>query len=236
MAKLILRQKGKKTGEYALDQDKITIGRGPDNVIQVDDRAVSGNHAAVITILSDSFLEDLGSTNGTYVNGKVVKKHALADGDIITMGGCEFHYQSDQGAGEDEFERTMVISPGRKAAAGIPSMDNVQEAVQQATGDKGAGADGGKKLPAAKLQVLSGANAGQEMQLNKPLTTVGRPGVQVAAITRRGEGYTIVYVPSAGDKGAPSINGKSIGSTAQTLNDNDVIELAGVKMGFFVVE
>ena len=88
-------------------------------------------------------------------------------------------------------------------------------------------------LPKAKLQVLSGAFAGREVELSKALTTLGRPGVQVAAITRRAEGYFIVHVDSGKENDYPQVNGVPIGPQARRLNDNDVVQLAGVKMGFF---
>ena len=88
-------------------------------------------------------------------------------------------------------------------------------------------------LPLAKLQVLSGAFAGRELELTKALTTLGRPGVQVAAITRRAEGYYIVHVESGKEGDFPLVNGQPIGQQARKLSDNDVVQLAGVKMGFF---
>jgi len=81
--------------------------------------------------------------------------------------------------------------------------------------------------------VLSGAFAGRELELTKALTTLGRPGVQVAAITRRSEGYFIVHVDSDSANSPPLVNGAPIGEQARKLADNDVIQLAGVKMGFF---
>jgi hypothetical protein len=89
-------------------------------------------------------------------------------------------------------------------------------------------------LPRAKLQVLSGQFAGRELELVKTLTTLGRPGVQVAAITRRAEGYYIVHVESGTEGDYPLVNGTPIGPQARRLNDNDVVQLAGVKMGFFL--
>ena len=88
-------------------------------------------------------------------------------------------------------------------------------------------------LPMAKLQVLSGAFAGRELELTKALTTLGRPGVQVAAITRRAEGYYVVHVESGEEGDYPLVNGQPIGAQARKLTDNDVLQLAGVKMGFF---
>ena len=90
------------------------------------------------------------------------------------------------------------------------------------------------KLPLARLQVLSGTFAGRELELTKALTTLGRPGIQVAAISRRADGYFVVHVESGKESDYPLVNGSSIGPQATRLNDNDVIQLAGVKMVFFV--
>ena len=121
-AKLILSLNASVLGEYVLDKERITIGRKAENDIQVDNLAVSGQHAAIITILNDSFLEDLDSTNGTFVNGKLVKKHALRNGDVVTIGKHELKYLNEEATGEDDFEKTMVIRPGmasHAAAAGL---------------------------------------------------------------------------------------------------------------------
>jgi len=118
MAKLVLSMNGVIQGEYELNQERLTIGRKPDNDIPIDNLAVSGKHALVITILDDSFLEDLGSTNGSYVNGKLIKKHALKDGDVIAIGKHELKYINEHAtADDDEFEKTMIIKPGSASAA-----------------------------------------------------------------------------------------------------------------------
>ena len=240
MGKLILTLDGQELAQYELEKERYTIGRLSDNDIHIDNMAVSGHHALIINILKDSFLEDLNSTNGTYVNGKLVKKHALAEGDVITIGRHSLKYSSGKAAaaaGGDEggdFEKTMIIRPGSKAGAGGPSMDSVNKAISEAGGAPIA--DGAKGLPKAKLQVLSGSFAGKELELNKALTTLGRPGVQVAAVTRRADGFFIVHVESGQGQGFPTVNGKDIGAQAQKLNDNDVIELAGVKMGFYDIK
>ena len=105
-------------GEFPLDKERLLIGRKPENDIQVDNLAVSGQHAAIITILNDSFLEDLDSTNGTFVNGKLVKKHALKHGDVITIGKHELKYVNDEATTDDQdFEKTMIIRPGMASHA-----------------------------------------------------------------------------------------------------------------------
>lgn len=241
MGKLTLSLDGNVIQEIELQKERYTLGRLPDNDIRVDNLAVSGHHALIINILKDSFLEDLNSTNGTYVNGKLVKKHALKDGDVIAIGKHQLKYSqggaqsaaSDDDDSGDEFEKTMIIRPGSKTQSGAPSMDSVNKAMAAA----GASpiADQQAKpgaLPSGKLQVLSGAFAGRELELNKALTTLGRPGVQVAAITRRADGFFIVPVESTDGK-APTVNSAPIGQAATKLKNNDVIEIAGVKMGFF---
>jgi hypothetical protein len=258
MARLILSLDGQTLAEYNMTKERYTVGRLPDNDIRIDNAAVSGHHSLLINILNDSFLEDLNSTNGTYVNGKLIKKHALQHGDVITVGHHQLRYVDDQAqqAPEDEFEKTMVIQPSgqmeKQVAQAARMADaaaaNAAAAANSVDHHPTSAAEGGKArrpsiamdesapgaLPLAKLQVLSGTFAGRELELVKTLTTLGRPGVQVAAITRRAEGYYIVHVESGNTEGFPHVNGMAIGAQARKLQDNDVIQLAGVKMGFFL--
>jgi pSer/pThr/pTyr-binding forkhead associated (FHA) protein len=247
MARLVLHLDGQTLAEYNMSKERYTIGRLPDNDIRIDNAAVSGHHALVINILNDSFLEDLNSTNGTYVNGKIVKKHALQHGDVITVGHHALRFVDGETEEEqDEFEKTMVIS-SRDAAQLVAGAQKVAAAAASAGGNghaaaavvptpaasSGAAAFANGVLPRAKLQVLSGQFAGRELDLIKTLTTLGRPGVQVAAITRRADGFYIVHVESGRENDFPLVNGAPIGQQARRLHDNDVVQLAGVKMGFF---
>jgi pSer/pThr/pTyr-binding forkhead associated (FHA) protein len=243
MARLVLHLDGQVLAEYNMSKERYTVGRLPDNDIRIDNSAVSGHHALVINILNDSFLEDLNSTNGTYVNGKLIKKHALQHGDVITVGHHALRFvDSETEESQDEFEKTMVISPRDAASlmAGSPKAAAAVQAPQAtAAATTGNGAAAGSPafpngvLPRAKLQVLSGQFAGRELELVKTLTTLGRPGVQVAAITRRADGFYIVHVESGKEGDFPLVNGSAIGPQARKLRDNDVVQLAGVKMGFF---
>ncbi len=266
MARLILSLDGQTLAEYNMTKERYTIGRLPDNDIRIDNAAVSGHHSLIINILNDSFLEDLNSTNGTYVNGKLIKKHALQHGDVITAGHHQLRYVDDQAeenevGDDDEFQKTMVIEPNRDLEKQIAKVTQVAEtAAGTASAAMAAGAGSslideasGTKSPAlaanttqnvnqqtaaviptAKLQVLSGTFAGRELELTKALTTLGRPGVQVAAVTRRSDGFYIVHVESGKPDDFPLVNGQAIGPQVRKLEDNDVIQLAGVKMGFFV--
>jgi len=268
MAKLILSMDGLVLKEIPLSKERTTIGRKPHNDIQIDNLAVSGEHAVIVTILADSFLEDLGSTNGTFVNGKTVKKHFLQGNDVIELGKYKLKYISEAlpgAAKAADFEKTMVLRPGamRKppeapapaAASAAPA--HVATAPMSAPA---AGADthartqvgitaasvGASAAPAhvpapppapapmpvrhAILKLMSGGNAGKELELTKPLTTLGKPGVQVAVITRRPQGFFITHVEGANK---PIVNGKAIEQQAHALSDHDIIELAGVKVEFF---
>src|ERR1700689_1609847 len=229
VARLMLSLDGQILAEYNMNKERYTIGRLPDNDIRIDNPAVSGHHSLIINILNDSFLEDLNSTNGTYVNGKLIKKHALQHGDVVTVGHHQLRFVEDDDAQQDEFEKTMVIQPSARP------VERVRAAVSEAanTGSRRTLGNGAPTIKKAKLQVLSGAFAGRELELTKALTTLGRPGVQVAAITRRSEGYFIVHVDSGKENDYPQVNGVPIGPQARRLNDNDVVQLAGVKMGFF---
>jgi pSer/pThr/pTyr-binding forkhead associated (FHA) protein len=236
MAKLVLSLNGVVQGEYPLDKERITIGRKPDNDIQIDNLAVSGKHALIITILDDSFLEDLGSTNGSYVNGKLVKKHALKNGDVVAIGKHELKYVNEHAtADDDEFEKTMIIKPG-SASAAVAAAKAAEKAgagpvtpAPAMAAVKGAG--GG--MPLGRLTVLNGPIAGKELELTKALVTLGKPGTQVAVISRRPQGYFLTHIESDGDgKRYPLVNGEAIGAKAYQLKDSDLIELAGIKMEF----
>ncbi len=259
MAKLILSLDGQLIKDFTLSKERTTIGRKPHNDIQIDNLAVSGEHAIIMTILNDSFLEDLGSTNGTLVNGQPVKKHFLQSGDTVEIGKYKLKYMNEAPANmsQADFEKTMVL---RAPAAAAPKQEvrnptDTQTNIQ-AISDTGAAAAPPASAPsvAAKpaaaapvppaaptmtpaaapmgtIQILSGPSAGKELPLAKPLTTLGKPGVQVAVIAKRPHGYFITHV---GGANFPVVNGKTLDAQAHQLGDHDIIELAGVKMEFFL--
>jgi pSer/pThr/pTyr-binding forkhead associated (FHA) protein len=272
-AKLILSMDGLVLKEIALTKERTTIGRKPHNDIQIDNLAVSGEHAVIVTILNDSFLEDLGSTNGTLVNGQPIKKHFLQNNDVVELGKYKLKYVSDQtakAAAPQDFEKTMVLRPGAMpkpeapkpaTAQAVPTMSASQPTPTAAAGAPApspavsqpvrpapsAAPPPGAPAPSvsqpvsasqplaaggkvAAIQILSGGSAGKEMELTKALTTLGKPGVQVAVITKRPQGYFITHVEGAN---FPILNGKVLDAQAHPLNDHDILELAGVKMEFF---
>src|SRR5712664_1393685 len=264
MAKLILSMDGLVLKEIPLTKERTTIGRKPHNDIQIDNLAVSGEHAVIVTILNDSFLEDLGSTNGTVVNGNAIKKHFLQNNDIVELGKYKLKFVGEAaaagGAEKADFEKTMVLRPsamkavadqaramasapggGAQTAAVAARAAAAQQAVTSATAAGLADKDAKSGPPAAAppraaqplgaIQLLSGGNAGKELELTKPLTTLGKPGLQVAVLTRRPQGYFITHVEGAA---RPTVNGQQIGPAPHALKDHDVIELAGIKMEFFL--
>ena len=277
MAKLILSVDGTVLKEITLTKERMVLGRKPHNDIQVDNLAVSGEHAAIITILNDSFIEDLNSTNGTLVNGKPIKKHFLQNNDVIEIGKHKLKYFNDApvAASSADFEKTMIIRkpsasapPPASAAPPAPpppstavssdtqtnlkplSMPSAPAAVTtmpkpMASMPPPAAAAPPPVAPPrppapphdpngpardSAIQVLSGAAAGRTLDLTKNLTTIGKPGVQVAVITRRPTGFFITHVEGAT---FPTINGVPLGGQAKQLGDHDLIEIAGVKMEFF---
>ena len=220
------------------------IGRKANNDIQIDNLAISGEHAVIVTILDDSFLEDLESTNGTFVNGQQVKKHFLQNNDVIELGKYRLKYvnEASANASQADFEKTMVFRPEvlRKAAeqgvsksaevTGMLPPTNLAPPIQKPEPPVAAPATPAAPLLGA-IQVLTGSNAGKTLDLTKSLTTLGKPGVQVAVIARRPHGYFLTHVEGAK---FPSLNGVAIDTQAHELKDHDVIELAGVKMEFFI--
>ncbi len=240
MAKLVLSFNGDVIRDYDLDQETMTIGRKPDNDIHIDNLAVSGRHAKILTILNDSFIEDLNSTNGTYIGGEKITKHALKNGDIIAIGKHELKYENAAQAGADdeegEFEKTMIIRPD---AAGMPVEEEADKKLEKSIGKiasdlASAGASGSSGPGPASLKLLSGTNSGKALKLTKILTTLGKPGVQVAAITRRPTGYFLIVVDSGSSATNPMVNDEEVGKQAHPLKSEDVIEVAGVKMGFYL--
>lgn len=202
MSKIILALNNKVIAEYLLDKEIFSIGRRPDNDIQIDNLAASGHHAKVTTILNDAFIEDLGSTNGTFVNGKIVKKRALSDGDKVTIGKHVLSYEHSEIPGG-----VKPVKKINKSAAVIAD--------------------------APHLQVLSGTGIGKQIALTKRLTTVGKPGSQVGAITHRSSGYFFLNIDASDDTSPPMVNGKPVGAQAKALQDHDIIEVAGIRMEFF---
>ncbi len=267
-AKLILSMNGVVLQEYVLDKERMTIGRKPGNDIVIDNLAVSGEHAVIATILNDSFLEDLESTNGVMVNGVETKKYLLQSNDMIEIGKYRLKYLNEQKSQVTaaDFEKTMVLrSPFQPAASGsatkglldatgklkamasnapagqAPAPQQAKPAVSPQVRPAAAPPAAPVPVPPAApapvppqvpavIQILTGPNAGKELELVKNLTTMGKPGLQVVVLTRRSHGYFITYVEGTS---YPTLNGKPLDDQPRQLKEHDIIELAGIKIEFY---
>jgi len=269
MAKLILSLDDVVLQDIPLTKERTTIGRKPHNDIHIDNLAVSGEHAVITTIMNDCILEDLGSTNGTLVNGVLAKRHVLRNNDLIELGKYKLKFvgvaptATTQAPTPADYEKTMVWRPGTaKPPAGVPGTagptagpphapPHVASPIPvplQTAGPTPAPAHASAyaQAPAAAagasayvgaaatsgaggvVRLLSGPRAGRDLKLVKPLTTLGKPGTQVAVITRRPQGYFIAHV-----EGPPTqVNGRPIGTSPQALKDGDNFEIADVRMEF----
>jgi len=204
--------------EVQLTKDRTTLGRRPYNDVVIDNLAVSGEHAVILMHGSEVTLEDLNSTNGTYVNGKAIKKQVLQNGDSIEVGKYKIKFVGDGAA--DNFDKTMVVRAPRPATpAPAPAPAAVASVAEAATAG----------VATASIKVLSGAAAGRQVPLTKVVTTIGKPAVAVAAITKRHHGYVVHHVEGGG---SPTLNGLPITADPVPLKNGDVIELAGTQMQF----
>lgn len=215
MGKLVVSLDGAVIKDVPITKDKTTLGRRPYNDVVIDNLAVSGEHAVLQMVGSDVFIEDLHSTNGTYINGKAVSKQLLSHNDTVEIGKYKIKYLAVDGA---DFEKTMVVRPG--TGSGVLSVSPPSA--------EGSGVFSMPVGPAA-IKVLNGAAAGREVPLTKVVTTVGKPGVQVASITKRPGGYVLAHVEGSL---RPTINGNPLLSETISLKDGDLIELAGTQMQF----
>ena len=228
MPKLIVSIDGVAIKEVQLTKERTTIGRRPYNDIVIDNLAVSGEHVALHLTGNEVHIEDLNSTNGTYINGKAIKKQLLQNNDAAEIGKYKIKFVADSAGAEPDrasMFRPSTFGPG---TASSPT----------ATGAVPAYAGGGAPtnmaplmVAAATIKVLSGAASGREVALTKVVTTIGKPGVGVAAITKRLTEFVISHVEGT-DR--PYVNGVPIGSEPVVLENGDMLELAGIKMQFLL--
>lgn len=201
--------------EVELTKERTTLGRRPYNDIVIDNLAVSGKHAVIHMTDDGVEIEDVGSTNGTYVNAKAVTRQELRNGDIIEVGKYKIRFLQE--AEGENFEKTMLVKPGMVS----PSMVAPRAA---------AAATPQAAVPlSAVIRVMSGAAAGREVALLKVVTTIGKPGVAVASITKRHQGHVLAHVEGP-DR--PLLNGTPMGEAPVSLKHGDRITLAGTEMQF----
>lgn len=228
MAKLIIKFNDVVIDQIVLKQGDMNIGRRPGSDILLDNLAVSGNHASIFTIGEDSFVQDLNSTNGTFVNNKRVAKHHLTNGDTVTIGNHSLTYHNEKAvkSGAD-LAKTVIINPHKQEEM-LAEAGKVAAAIK-----KPAPASESPPLPRmGSLFILSGANNGKRIDLTSAVTNLGRAGKRAGVISRAGNGR---YILLPGDNNeAPRLNGVRVGGSGEELKNGDVIELADSRMQFYL--
>lgn len=225
MSKFIIKFNNEVMDHIDIAQGDMKIGRRPGLEIHLDNLAVSGEHANVFTIGEDSFIEDLGSTNGTLVNNKKITKHHLKNGDAVVIGKHELIYVNDSESAEspssdNDFAKTVIIGPGSVPAPAGESIAEPHEPKAAIAGSqKGA------------IFVLSGANSGKRIDLVKRVTSLGRTGKKAGTITAGSEGYTLE--PISGSDDTPMLNGRQVPASGALLKNGDIIEVAGTRLQFY---
>ncbi len=226
MAKLVVILNGAMVGNHFIDKGRITIGRRSGSDIHLDDPGVSKDHAVIQTVGNDHIFEDLGSTNGSTLNGSRIARHILQNGDVIDIGAYQIKYANIKANPEMDYDRTMMIRTVDREICAVPS-SAVREAGSLSTARSSLRAG----FPLGEVRGVKGEFAGQKIELERSLKTFGTAGEQVAVIMRRPPGYFITHVE--GNKTA-RVNGQAIGSESHALQDGDVIEVGQEKLGFFL--
>ncbi len=220
MATIILAKDGIALQELPLLKTRITIGRRTYNDIVIDAPGISAEHAVIITTSTESYFEDLGSTNGSRMNGQPIQRHVLQGRDVIELATHTIQYCANESVYEVVAGPvfTSVDSVGQHTDIHAPSSAQAETVFEASP-----------SFP-AMIKILNGVGKDKEIPLTKILTTIGRPGVQVAALTSAADGYNITHVEGSI---SPLVNGVAIGQKSQILKRGDVIDLSGTEMMFF---
>jgi predicted component of type VI protein secretion system len=225
MAKLVLSKNGLILSQYFPDKDVFLIGRKAGCDVHIDDAGVSKEHARILSMGNDQVLEDMNSTNGTYVNGVRIIKHILQSGDVIEVHGYQLKYISQKAARELDFDKTMMIS-GVDFSAVAPEGRRMEEAAVAVPTTRATRTS----FPLGRVTVLSGNEKGREVELSRVITLFGLAGKQLVVVTRRSGGYFISHVEGS----TPAkLNSRTLPrDEPQPLADDDQIEVGGEKLLF----
>ncbi|GMR20605.1 MAG: hypothetical protein BMS9Abin36_1201 [Gammaproteobacteria bacterium] len=232
MAKFILRFNEDVIDHIELQQGDMKLGRKPTNDIFIDNLSVSGEHANIFTIGEDSFIQDMGSTNGTFVNNKKITKHHLKNGDIVTIGKHSLIYfteKENKDENTEDFAKTVIINAGDIASSeATPTPANFANETMAMNVKKPSSK--GKRQGA--IFVLSGANSGKRIELTKPVTNLGKTGKVAGTIRRTVDGYRLV---AGSGSEAPKLNGRSAqDGDGNVLKNGDIIEVGGTRLQFYL--
>jgi len=237
MAKIIIKFNNEVIDHVDLKQGDMKIGRKPGCEIMIDNLAISGEHANIFTVGEDSFIQDMGSTNGTFINNKKITKHHLKNGDAVVIGKHTLVYlaESARAREPDDFAKTVIISPAARepmeskpVPVPVPPVVNEAAAITVETLKK--------DTPPLKVErhgalfVLSGVNSGKRIELMKKITNLGRAGKRAGTIAQIGDGYLL----TPGDDEHPMLNGKPIPKEGSRLKNGDLIEVSGTRLQFYL--
>lgn len=224
MAKLVVSQNGMVEGHYFLDKPRFTLGRMPNSDIYLNHPGVSNVHALIITMSNDHILEDMGSTNGTLINGEKIDKHILQNNDVIELGCYQLKYINQRATSDMDFDKTMITTVALTEHDQLSAQPMLTTAVSSARAVK-------TSFPLGGVKHLKGELAGQKNLISAPLKTFGRAGIQLLMISRRPLGYYVTHVEG---RRTPRVNGKSIGTQAVLLNPHDRVEVQDMELEFYL--
>ena len=222
MSKFIIKFNGEVVDHIDIEQGDMKIGRRSGLAIHLDNLSVSGEHANIFTIGGDSFIEDLGSTNGTLVNNRKISKHHLKNGDTVSIGKHDLVYMSDSNddmaptVAAEDFAKTVIINPGALPSAGSGKGYQTE--------------DNPTFVKSAAIIMISGTNSGKRIDLVKIVTSLGRTGKKASTITKGDAGYTLAPVADSSD--SPILNGKPVATDGVVLKHGDIIEVSGTRLRF----
>lgn len=219
MPKLILTLDGAVIREYSIDKDSISIGRKHGNDIQLNDLTISGRHSLITKVGENTFIDDLGSTNGTLLNGARVAKSKLQHSDVIQVGNYQFTFFSNE---EEDYEPTMFL---RAEIEDTKVIDTKQKSTIDNTGAK-----------LGAVRVLTGPLKDKVLELRKAFNTLGFNGSKMAIIARNTSNYTISAIKNEDSFNIAMVNGTDITIEARELKDHDIIELANTKIEFIFID
>lgn len=230
MAKLIIKFNDVVIDQLVLKQGDMNVGRRPGSDVLLDNMAVSGTHASIFTIGEDTFIQDMNSTNGTFVNNKRISKHHLENGDVVTIGSHSLTYVNDKAVkGSANLAKTVIISPhqseGMLADAPKPAAAPAAASAAEAPAPAAAPSRQGS------IFILSGANNGKRIDLVQPITNLGRAGRRAGVISRNGGRF--ILMPGDNNE-SPRLNGVRVGASGEELKNGDMIEIADARMQFYL--
>ncbi len=240
MAKIFLKFNEQVLKEIPLDEPQLTIGRKPDNDLVIDNPAVSGHHARVVKEEGGFFIEDLGSTNGTFLNDAKVQKQKLKNTDRVSVGKHSLIFQDEVAppppppppAKESESDKTMILDTAK------------QKELMKALGTVKTGAVAAKEEKIGWLTVATGDTDKKEYELTGRLNVIGKEDTatikltgwlapkNAAMLSRRGQAY-FVSVPEGAKK--ITVNDETVQGQRE-LQDGDIIIVAGVHFHFSLKE